>query len=293
MDSELNNQIEMQKKISDIVKIRQEQITELKTFYDINNKKLYKEIILFGNNLLNFEEFISKGEYRLKCENIFSLALSIGRILDLSNSVKTLFIAIQIFEEHENFLKQSKISKNFITKIFENNEAVPLLENDFLKERFILNKDKKSSNFTLINDFYDSLYKNDSNNFSDFTKYFAFQTDSKSKNNANFNYEDFTSILNKVTNSKHYKFYSRVKSSFVYDYPSIVITACDIFFMLYNKLMDKICYNYKLTMYIEKLDRLIVENFIKSVSDDLQKLSEYILFKECDEIAKSLEKIYK
>ena len=46
-------------------------------------------------------------------------------------------------------------------------------------------------------------------------------------------------------------------------------------------------------MYIEKLDRLIVENFIKSVSDDLQKLSEYILFKECDEIAKSLEKIYK
>ena len=87
MDSELNNQIEMQKKISDIVKIRQEQITELKTFYDINNKKLYKEIILFGNNLLNFEEFISKGEYRLKCENIFSLALSIGRILDLSNTV--------------------------------------------------------------------------------------------------------------------------------------------------------------------------------------------------------------
>ena len=272
MDSELNNQIEMQKKISDIVKIRQEQITELKTFYDINNKKLYKEIILFGNNLLNFEEFISKGEYRLKCENIFSLALSIGRILDLSNSVKTLFIAI---------------------KIFENNEAVPLLENDFLKERFILNKDKNSSNLTLMNNFYDSLYKNDSNNFSDFTKYFAFQTDSKSKNNANFNYEDFTSILNKVTNSKHYKFYSRVKSSFVYDYPSIVITACDIFFMLYNKLMDKICYNYKLTMYIKKLDGLIVENFINSVSDDLQKLSEYILFKECDEIAKSLEKIYK
>jgi hypothetical protein len=43
MDSELNNQIEMQKKISDIVKIRQEQITELKTFYDINNKNYIKK----------------------------------------------------------------------------------------------------------------------------------------------------------------------------------------------------------------------------------------------------------
>ena len=293
MDSELNNQIEMQKKISDIVKIRQEQITELKTFYDINNKKLYKEIILFGNNLLNFEEFISKGEYRLKCENIFSLALSIGRILDLNNSVKTILIALKIFDEHKYYLKYSKNTKNFISKIFENNPAIPLLQNDFIKERIKSNPQNSTSNFKIMYEFYNSLNKNDSNFYPDFNKYFAFQTDSKSKNNANFNYEDFTSILNKVTNSKHYKFYSRVKSSFVYDYPSIVITACDIFFLLYNKMMDKICYNPNLIMYIEKLDQDIVENFIRIVSDDLQQLSEYILNKECEDITKNLEKIYK
>ena len=296
MDSELNNQIEMQKKISDIVKIRQEQITELKTFYDINNKKLYKEIILFGNNLSNFEELFNKGEYRLKCENIFSLALSIGRILDLNNSVKTILIALKIFDEHKYYLKYSKNTKNFISKIFENNPAIPLLQNDFIKERIKSNPQNSTSNFKIMYEFYNSLNKNDSNFFPDFNKYFAFQTDSKSKNNSNFNYEEFNSILYKITNgsySQHYKFYSRVKSSFEFDYPNIIITACDIFFLLYNKMMDKICYNPNLIIYIEKLDQEIVENFIRIVSDDLKELSEYILYKECEDVTKILEKIYK
>ena len=128
MDAQLNKQIEMQNKISNIVKNRQEQITELKRYFDVNNKKLYKEIILFGNNLSNFEELFNKGEYRLKCENIFSLALSIGRILDLNNSVKTILIALKIFDEHKYYLKYSKNTKNFISKIFENNPAIPLLQ---------------------------------------------------------------------------------------------------------------------------------------------------------------------
>ena len=57
--------------------------------------------------------------------------------------------------------------------------------------------------------------------------------------------------------------------------------------------MDKICYNPNLIMYIEKLDQEIVENFIRIVSDDLQQLSEYILYKECEDLTKNLEKIYK
>ena len=297
MDDQLNKQIEMQNKISNIVKKRQEQITELKRYFDVNNTNLYKEIILFGNNLSNFEELFNKGEYRLKCENIFSLALSIGRILDLNNSVKTILIALKIFDEHQYYLKYSKNTKNFISKIFENNPAIPLLQNDFITERIKSNsQNPSSSNFKIMYDFYNSLNKNDSNFYPDFNKYFAFQTDSKSKNNSNFNYEEFNSILYKITNgsySQHYKFYSRVKSSFEFDYPNIIITACDIFFLLYNKMMDKICYNPNLIMYIEKLDQEIVENFIRIVSDDLQQLSEYILNKECEDITKNLEKIYK
>jgi len=37
-----------------------------------------------------------------------------------------------------------------------------------------------------MNDFYHSLYKNDSYFFAFFNKYFVFQIDSKSKNNSNF-----------------------------------------------------------------------------------------------------------
>jgi hypothetical protein len=232
----------------------------------------------------------------LKCENIFSLALSIGRILDLNNSVKTILIALKIFDEHKYYLKYSKNTKNFISKIFENNPAIPLLQNDFIKERIKSNPQNSTSNFKIMYEFYNSLNKNDSNFFPDFNKYFAFQTDSKSKNNSNFNYEEFNSILCKITNgsySQHYKFYSRVKSSFEFDYPNIIITACDIFFLLYNKMMDKICYNPNLIIYIEKLDQEIVENFIRIVSDDLKELSEYILYKECEDVTKNLEKIYK
>jgi hypothetical protein len=58
-------------------------------------------------------------------------------------------------------------------------------------------------------------------------------------------------------------------------------------------MMDKICYNPNLIIYIEKLDQEIVENFIRIVSDDLKELSEYILYKECEDVTKILEKIYK
>ena len=112
MDQQINQQIEMQNKISNIVKIRQEQITELKYFYDYKNKKLYKEIILIGNNLNLFDKIFMKGDYKLKCENLLSLSVSLGKILDLNNSVKTILIALKIFEEHINYIKNHLKSEN-------------------------------------------------------------------------------------------------------------------------------------------------------------------------------------
>lgn len=41
------------------------------------------------------------------------------------------------------------------------------------------------------------------------------------------------------------------------DYASVVQAACDIFFMFYNKFMDKICYQQQLFDYLIKLDNLI------------------------------------
>ncbi len=45
---QISEQIEIQEKISRIVKLRQEQISELKLYFDLSNHKFYKDI---GPNL--------------------------------------------------------------------------------------------------------------------------------------------------------------------------------------------------------------------------------------------------
>ncbi len=311
MDQQINQQIEMQNKISNIVKIRQEQITELKYFYDYKNKKLYKEIILIGNNLNLFDKIFMKGDYKLKCENLLSLSVSLGKILDLNNSVKTILIALKIFEEHINYIKNHlkfENSKNYIKKMFEKNNSLLLSQNDFIKDKikiiknnnllnfydFInINYENSSNEFLNYKNFYNSLYKNDGNFFADFNRYLAFQTDSKSKNNSNFNYNDFGDKLKKViNNSNSYNFYNRINLNFEIDYPSLVLNACDIFFMLYNKMMDKICYNPNLISYIYELDKYIKDYFIDPCAKDLRKLSESIIQSEIKEINDNLAKFY-
>jgi hypothetical protein len=64
--------MEVQNKIASLVKERQTQIAELKIYFDKNNKKLYKDIILM--NLFYFDEiFANKNDYRLRLA-IFNLA---------------------------------------------------------------------------------------------------------------------------------------------------------------------------------------------------------------------------
>ena len=61
---QIQSQIEAQEKISKIVKLRQEQISELKLYFDWNNNKLYKDITRLGPNLQKFENIFTKFEYR-------------------------------------------------------------------------------------------------------------------------------------------------------------------------------------------------------------------------------------
>ena len=61
---QIQSQIEAQEKISKIVKLRQEQISELKLYFDWNNNKLYKDITRLGPNLQKFENLFTKFEYR-------------------------------------------------------------------------------------------------------------------------------------------------------------------------------------------------------------------------------------
>jgi len=293
---QISEQIKVQDKISKLVKTRQEQISELKLYFDANNTKYYKEIVKLGNNLSKFETMLTKYQLRLRCENIISLALSLGKTIDLNNAVKTILISIKIFEEHINYKNniKKKEGKTFITKLFEKNNSIPLTQNELIKERVNIFWDKSDS-FKKMANFYDSLFKKDSNTFKDFNSYLTYQKDSKRKEDNGFKMEDFNNKLDKVYSNSYSisnKFYNRMSISFELDYASTVNSACDIFFMIYNKMMDKICYVSNLLPYIYELDRYIVKEFIAPCANDLRQLAEYITEYEVRTVENELKKFF-
>ena len=293
---QISEQIKVQDKISRLVKLRQEQISELKLYFDSNNAKYYKDIVKLGQNLSKFESMLTKYQLRVKCENIISLGLSLGKTIDLNNAVKTILLSIKIFEEHINYTKnlKKKEGKTFITKLFEKNNSIPLTQNELIKERVNISWDKSDS-FKKLAIFYDSLFKKDLNTFKDFNDYLIYQKDSKRKEENGFKIDEFSNKLDKVYSNSYStsnKLYNRMTISFELDYASTVNSACDIFFMIYNKMMDKVCYISNLLPYIYELDRYIVYEFIIPCLLDLKKLAEYITDNEIKSVENELKKFF-
>ena len=293
---QISEQIKVQDKISRLVKLRQEQISELKLYFDSNNAKYYKDIVILGPNLSKFESMLTKYQLRVKCENIISLGLSLGKTIDLNNAVKTILLSIKIFEEHINYTKnlKKKEGKTFITKLFEKNNSIPLTQNELIKERVNISWDKSDS-FKKLAIFYDSLFKKDLNTFKDFNDYLIYQKDSKRKEENGFKIDEFSNKLDKVYSNSYStsnKLYNRMTISFELDYASTVNSACDIFFMIYNKMMDKVCYISNLLPYIYELDRYIVYEFIIPCLLDLKKLAEYITDNEIKSVENELKKFF-
>ena len=184
--------------------------------------------------------------------------------------------------------------------MFEKNNSIPLSQNNFIKERLNSDSDKTLS-FQKMKKFYESLYGNDSNFFNDLNDYYTFDKIQNNKekeidkNKNEIEKEDSNNKLIKIISNSHansIKFYTRMKTYFESDYPSTVYSACDIFYMLYNKMMDNICYNPNFLPYIEELDDYIFNYFIKPCSNDLLKLSEIIIKKEFNELNSNLKKFY-
>ena len=63
MEDDVNKVLEIQKLILNIVKEQQIQISDLKSYLDKDNSKLYKDIILLNKCEL-LEEVYTKSEYR-------------------------------------------------------------------------------------------------------------------------------------------------------------------------------------------------------------------------------------
>ena len=294
------DEFDVQKKISKIVQRRHIELSEIKKYFDINNIQPYKNIARIGQNLKLLEVIYSKEIYKQKCENIISITLSIGKIMDLNNSIKTILLSLKIFKEHKNYLQNLYMNdkKNFITDMFEKNNSIPLSQNNFIKERISTNSDNDVS-FKKMQKFYESLYGNDSNFFNDLNDYYTFDSLSNNKENENdkneIENEDSNKKLIKLVSNSYAnlnKFYSRMSLSIESDYPSIIYSACDVFHMLYNKMMDNICYNPNFLSYIKELDEYILYYFIKPCSNDLIKLSEVVIKKEISEFNSSLIKFY-
>ena len=294
------DEFDVQEKISKIVQRRHIELSEIKKYFDINNIQPYKNIARIGQNLKLLEIIYSKEIYKQKCENIISITLSIGKIMDLNNSIKTILLSLKIFKEHKNYLQNLYMNdkKNFITDMFEKNNSIPLSQNNFIKERISSNSDNDVS-FKKMQKFYESLYGNDSNFFNDLNDYYTFDSLSNNKENENdkneIENEDSNKKLIKLVSNSYAnlnKFYSRMSLSIESDYPSIIYSACDVFHMLYNKMMDNICYNPNFLPYINELDEYILYYFIKPCSNDLIKLSEVVIKKEISEFNSSLIKFY-
>ena len=224
--------------------------------------------------------------------------------MDLNNSIKTILLSIKIFEEHKNYINikntNNDNSKSFISNFFKKNNSIPLSQNNCIKERIKQNKDYKNESYIIMSKFYESLYGNDSTFFNDLNNYynnFQEKTISNNKSSNDNKKEDINKNKvnkNNLTSSTNINiFYNRVKICYELDYPATVYTACDIFYMLYNKMMDNICYNPNFLSYIQELDEYIINYFIKPCNNDLVKLSELIIKNEVEELNSNLEKFYK
>ena len=301
------SEFDSQEKITKIVQKRHEQISEIKLYYDWNNQQSYKGVVRLGQNLEKFEKIFNRNEYQLKCENVISLTLSIGKIMDLNNSIKTILLSIKIFEEHKKYINKNNNNnnKNFIHNFFSKKNSIPLSQNNFIKERLKQNLDIKNESYKIMTKFYESLFGNDSNFFNDLENFYNYDYNSEIKNEKIINGKESNNSEKKEEGNKNKidkkkfpfsnenKFYNRVNFCFKLDYPASVYSACDIFYMLYNKMMDNICYNPNFLSYIEELDAYIISYFIKPCFDDLIKLSDLIIKNEVEELNFNLEQFYK
>ena len=292
------DEFEIQAKISKIVQKRHQQISEMKTYYDKNNKEPYKNIVQIGPNLNILQTIYSKTDYKQKCVNIISLTLSIGKIMDLNNSIKTILLSIKIFKEHQNFLNNfcNGDKKTFVIDMFEKNYSIPLSQNNFIKGS-LTNNSNKNNSFIKLQKFYESLYGNDSNFFKYLNDYYTFDKidNKKESENNEKEFDDSNKKLIKIISNSFStvnKFYTRMTINLDTDYPSIIYSSCDIFYMLYNKMMDNICYNPNFLPYIEELDAFILNYFIKPCSNDLLILSEIIIKNEFNELNTNIKKFY-
>lgn len=226
-------ELDIQEKNISILKKRQTQLCDLKTFYNrANTTKRYKDIVLLDLDLIY--KIFHKGEIKFKVENILSLSSSIGKVLELNDSIKSILLSISILEEHKRYidnitLKKSKntdIPKNYIYKLFETNYEFPLQKNqNLLKLSYSKNKEEANianEDYQINKKFYKLIFDNlnTNNTIDEFNLYLNFQKDKKQKiNDSTIKVKDIADQVSKMFQGSivnYYKIYNRCYTVILY-----------------------------------------------------------------------------
>lgn len=191
---------DIEEKFVNLMKKRQIQLADLKEYYDKNSNKFYKEIIKIT---LDIDKVKTRQEVKERCEDFLSLINSIGKVIDLNNSIVSLFMCVKIFEEHKAYTVKNKDNKLlYVEKLFEDTTSIKFSKNEAFK-RITLNQNNKSYSNKDKVEFYRMLYS-ETEGFQniDFSNYLNIQMSknlNKEKQMSNFNLSSITEKYNKMT----------------------------------------------------------------------------------------------
>jgi hypothetical protein len=294
LNSRLNDKLnifdEIDKISKEITKQNSFKTTHYNSLYDTNNNSLNQQFN-FANTqqyLNNNNNTINNNDFQNSFNNYISKNNKIENLKEsFSTNVNKDIISSKKLSQEEN-------PEKFVFQFFYDNQE---LTTDNKQKKTTGNKgshnikyfrqNKYNTNNRPYNDINNQLM-NYKSMVSRCNNYSIKDKKNKSKENNN--------KINKIiinSFSAFNKFYTRAPIIFEIDYPSIIYSSCDIFYMLYNKMMDNICYNPNFLPYIEELDEYILTYFIKPCLNDLIKISELIIKDEVDGLNLNLEKLYK
>lgn len=287
-----NIELDIQEKNIFLLKERQIQLSELKLYFSQSNNKKYKEVISL--NLTLFDEIYSKAEIRLKSETLLSLITSIGKYLELECPLKIILLCIKILEEHKRSINKLG-NKGFLYKMFEYNSLIPINKDNIIK-RLSFTNEKNQFYLMLLSKVCNHNKDNDKqgklSTFNDFHLYLNYQMDNKQKPiNSKENYNEIVDSISKQIDSKnkYYKLYTKVYLNYEVSLSDVISHSCDVIMLLYNRLIDKSTCLIDFVEQVNLIDDLIYDLFIRPSSVELQKLAEYILNKEFDELNREIE----
>ena len=196
MESQNEKLNEIKSYYSSVCNERQTQLSELKQLFNNSSQKMYKDMILMTSEVLSIH--LDASEIKFRQEAFMSIGLSIGKVINQNNSLKSLLLTLKVLEEHDVYYSKKKQETTFIHQMLEKNSLLPIRHSMALRMHFVADE-RKEKQFKLLSSFYGALYKENDNVIKSFEQYLRFQKDNKEAKKANFDFSDISSGWSKLS----------------------------------------------------------------------------------------------